>query len=59
MEGTAIIIKKGTMKMEFNIKMPTGKGVLFGVKIHRRMDFCGVASPMTSPKLTLLEAHDK
>jgi hypothetical protein len=47
------------MKIEFNVKIPTAKGVLFGVKIHRRMDFCGVARAMTSPKLTLLEAHDK
>jgi hypothetical protein len=50
-EGTAddIIIKKDKIKIEFNVKIPMAKGVLFGVKIHLLLNFCGVASAKTSP----------
>jgi hypothetical protein len=40
-EGTAddIIIKKDKIKIEFNVKIPMAKGVLFGVKIHLLLNF--------------------
>jgi hypothetical protein len=61
MQGTSeqIVICKGKMVLEFHIKIPTTKGVLYGIKIFNQNEFCGVAGEMTKTKINVMKAHKK
>jgi len=54
----SIKIKKDNFTICFDIKIPTPKGMLYGMKLIRRPEFCGIIES-TAPKMTYLEAHSK
>jgi hypothetical protein len=61
MQGTSekITICKGKIELEFNIKIQTAKGVLYGFKIFNRNKFCGIAGNSTKTKINIMKAHTK
>jgi GAG-pre-integrase domain len=54
-----ITIQKDDFKIDFDVRIKTAKGVLYGVKIKSQNKFCGAASERISQKMTVMEAHYK
>jgi len=60
LEGNSelITIRKGNFVICFDVKISTPKGVLYGTKLIRRQEFCGVVES-SKTKLSYQEAHAK
>ena len=60
MEGDeeSIRLTKGEMTINFDIKIPTPKGFLYGLYITRRQEICGIATS-SNRTMPLMEAHSK
>ena len=53
-----IVLSKNSMQLTFNIKIPTAKGMLFGVKISKSTEL-GLALVENKVSMTADEAHQK
>ena len=60
MEGDeeSIRLTKGEMTINFDIKIPTPKGFLYGLYITRRQEICGLVTS-SNRTMPLMEAHSK
>ena len=57
-DNDKITISKGDLDLHFDIKIPTARGMLFGIRIFRSQEILGVAGDKSSVKIAVNEAHE-